>query len=77
MIKLQQMVDSLVPLLYHKFGSLDIAVPLIVETVRKTVQNFDLVAQVILTRYTHDEKLALAIASFIDACRQNCTGNLH
>ncbi|ORX95690.1 isoprenoid synthase domain-containing protein, partial [Clohesyomyces aquaticus] len=73
----QQTVDSLVPLLYRKFGNLDLAVSLIVEAVQKAVQNFDRVAERLTNKYSADEKIAVKLRAHIDANRYNCTGNLY
>ncbi|KAF2467746.1 terpenoid synthase [Lindgomyces ingoldianus] len=72
----QQTVDSLVPLLYHRFGNLQLAVSLIVEAVEKAVQNFDSTAETLMRRYSADEKIARKLKAHIEANQYNCTGNL-
>ncbi|KAF4808338.1 Presilphiperfolan-8-beta-ol synthase [Colletotrichum siamense] len=73
----QQTVDSIVPLLFREFGSLDLAVSMVVETIEKAVEDFDYAAYVLTERYSGDESLIGNLKTYINACRLNCTGNLN
>ncbi|KAF4923082.1 Presilphiperfolan-8-beta-ol synthase [Colletotrichum viniferum] len=68
----QQTVDSIVPLLFREFGSLDLAVSMVVETIEKAVEYFDYAAYILTERY-----LTGNLKTYINACRLNCTGNLN
>ncbi|KAF4876890.1 Presilphiperfolan-8-beta-ol synthase [Colletotrichum siamense] len=73
----QQSVDSIVPLLFRQFGSLDLAVSMVVQTIEKAVEDFDYAAYVLTERYSGDESLIGNLKTYINACRLNCTGNLN
>ncbi|KAF3804594.1 hypothetical protein GCG54_00012081 [Colletotrichum gloeosporioides] len=73
----QQTVDSIVPLLFRQFGSLDLAVSMVVETIEKAVEDFDYAAYILTERYSGDESLIGNLKTYINACRLNCTGNLN
>ncbi|KAF5513373.1 Presilphiperfolan-8-beta-ol synthase [Colletotrichum fructicola] len=73
----QQTVDSIVPLLFREFGSLDLAVSMVVETIEKAVEDFDYAAYILTERYSGDESLIGNLKTYINACRLNCTGNLN
>ncbi|KAH0436035.1 terpene synthase metal-binding domain protein [Colletotrichum camelliae] len=73
----QQTVDSIVPLLFHKFGSLDLAVSMVLETIEKAVEDFDYASFILVERYSGDEALTSNLKTYINACRLNCTGNLN
>ncbi|KAF5516045.1 Presilphiperfolan-8-beta-ol synthase [Colletotrichum siamense] len=73
----QQSVDSIVPLLFRQFGSLDLAVSMVVETIEKAVEDFDYAAYILTERYSGDESLIGNLKTYINACRLNCTGNLN
>ncbi|KAF2180110.1 terpenoid synthase [Zopfia rhizophila CBS 207.26] len=72
----QQTVDSLVPLLYQRFGNLKLSVTLMVDAVEKAVQNFDKTADKLLKKYSGDKKISQKLEAFIEASQYNCTGNL-
>ena len=76
-MKQQDTVDSLVPLLYHKVSNLKLSVSLIVEAVEKAIQNFDRTAEKLRKKYSGDEKIAQRLNAHIEASQMNCTGNLH
>ncbi|KAJ0358817.1 hypothetical protein COL154_008858, partial [Colletotrichum chrysophilum] len=71
----QQTVDSIVPLLFREFCSLDLAVSMVVETIEKAVEDFDHAAYILTERYSGDESLIGNLKTYINACRLNCTGN--
>ncbi|KAJ0273315.1 hypothetical protein COL940_009941 [Colletotrichum noveboracense] len=73
----QQTVDSIVPLLFREFCSLDLAVSMVVETIEKAVEDFDHAAYILTERYSGDESLIGNLKTYINACRLNCTGNLN
>ncbi|KAK2595981.1 hypothetical protein N8I77_013493 [Diaporthe amygdali] len=73
----QQTVDSLVPLLYHKHGNLDLAVSLVVETIENAVKDFDCAAEALARKFSADRELMPKLETYINACRLNCTGNLN
>ncbi|KAI8293167.1 hypothetical protein K4K59_005890 [Colletotrichum sp. SAR11_240] len=73
----QQTVDSIVPLLFREFGSLDLAVSMVVETIEKAVEDFDYAAYILTERYSGDESLTGNLKTYLNACRLNCTGNLN
>ena len=47
----QQTVDSLVPILYHHYGDMDIVVAKVVGMVQKEIQAFDRTAEKLLEKY--------------------------
>lgn len=73
----QQTVDSLVPILYHHYGDMDIVVAKVVGMVQKEIQAFDRTAEKLLEKYIDDEATSATLRSLIDTCRFNCTGNLY
>lgn len=68
-------VDSLAPLLFHKNKDLEITVTYIVQAIRDAIRDFDLLASELIQRYDNGERTA--VATFVEACRHTCTGNLH
>ncbi|KAF4831147.1 Pristinol synthase [Colletotrichum tropicale] len=73
----QKTVDSIVPLLFREFGSLGLAVSMVVETIEKAVEDFDYAAYILTERYSGDKSLIGNLKTYINACRLNCTGNLN
>ncbi|KAJ2983082.1 hypothetical protein NQ176_g946 [Zarea fungicola] len=73
----QNTVDSMVPLLYTEFGSMKTALAMIVGLVEEAVESFDRAATALLGKYSDDGTIADKLTLYIDACRQNCTGNLY
>ncbi|MCJ1293100.1 hypothetical protein MMC34_004653 [Xylographa carneopallida] len=72
----QGSAESLVPILFAQLRSAQAAVDQVMETVRLTVEEFDVVAYRLLQRYSTDPIIVAPLQSFVDTCRYFCTGNL-
>ena len=70
-------MDSLVPILYHHYGDMDMVVSKVVAMVEKEVQAFDRTAEKLLEKYIDDADISATLRALIDTCRYNCTGNLY
>ncbi|KAH6654009.1 isoprenoid synthase domain-containing protein [Truncatella angustata] len=72
----QQTVDSLLPLLFYQYGDLERSAQTAIDLIAANVAEFDMVAERLLERWRTDD-IADSLRLYIDACRYNCTGNLH
>ncbi|KAI0143932.1 terpenoid synthase [Hypoxylon sp. NC0597] len=72
----QSQVDSLVPLLSLKLGSVQAAMNQAVDIVRSSIQRFNAAESEILDRYSTMPKVQEDIHKFIDGCKYACTSNL-
>ncbi|OOF90465.1 hypothetical protein ASPCADRAFT_59329, partial [Aspergillus carbonarius ITEM 5010] len=68
--------DNLVTILYAKLGSPQEAVNHIVDSIRRTIIEFDGTAKRLRIRYSTDPDVLTDLESFIDGCRYYCTANL-
>ncbi|PYI05888.1 terpenoid synthase, partial [Aspergillus sclerotiicarbonarius CBS 121057] len=68
--------ESLVPILYAKYGSVQKAVGHVVAGIRRTITDFDATAKRLRIRYSKDLDVLKDLEIFIDGCRYYCTGNL-
>ncbi|KAI0144564.1 terpenoid synthase [Xylariaceae sp. FL1272] len=69
-------VDSIVPILFCKRGSLQEAVDEATEMVRTSIERLDAAEQTLLELYSSSPDLAENIRLFVQSCRYGCTGNL-
>ena len=70
-------MDGLVPLLFHELGDMNLVASTIVRDIEEAIRTFELTAEILLSKYAHDEKIASKLSAFIEQCKYNCTGNLH
>ncbi|RAK99749.1 terpene synthase family protein [Aspergillus ibericus CBS 121593] len=68
--------ESLVPILYAKYGSVQKAVDHIVAGIRHTITELDATAKRLRIRYSTDLDVLKGLEIFIDGCKYYCTGNL-
>ncbi|KAL9095768.1 MAG: hypothetical protein Q9165_002200 [Trypethelium subeluteriae] len=73
----QDTVDSLIPLLYLKYGNAQDAIEIAISGLEAEIRNFDQTSGKLLARYSYDPTTQEALSTFIKACQFNCTGNLH
>ncbi|KAL0778598.1 hypothetical protein CaCOL14_004856 [Colletotrichum acutatum] len=74
--KAQQIIESIVPLLFRETESLNVAVSVVIETIGKAITEFNHAAACLMAKFADDETLASNIKAFIDGCKYICTGNL-
>ncbi|KAL8747719.1 MAG: hypothetical protein Q9190_000460 [Brigantiaea leucoxantha] len=72
----QDQIDSLIPLLYERHGSLDVAVTKAAEILQASISTFESASQRLLNRYSDDLKARPDIQKFIHSCMCACTANL-
>lgn len=77
LLKEQNTVDSLIPLLFHDIGSAQAAIDSAVASLLTAVKGFDKIANDLVDQYRSDDITQAALQRFLDACRYNCTGNLN
>jgi hypothetical protein len=70
-------VDSLVPLLLLRHGSLQGAVDSAMDILRSSFATFETASRQLLSRYSYDEELNAKLEQFVEACKYACTGNLN
>lgn len=75
-MQLQSQVDTLVPLLYARYGLLKAAMGKAMETLRRSVADFDLSAQELLGRHAMDADLQEKLQKYVHGCKCACTANL-
>ncbi|KAI9779304.1 MAG: hypothetical protein M1816_003617 [Peltula sp. TS41687] len=73
----QEQVDTLIPLLYLRHGSIQGAVDDAMEILHSSVEAFDSTSQRLLARHHQDEVVHNKLQKFIDGCKYACTGNLN
>ncbi|KAI4265004.1 MAG: hypothetical protein L6R38_009716, partial [Xanthoria sp. 2 TBL-2021] len=72
----QGQVDTLIPLLYAQYGTLEVSTDKAIETLKTSVTAFELSAQKLLGRYRVDVELWGKLKKFVHACQCACTANL-
>ncbi|KAL8989222.1 MAG: hypothetical protein Q9169_008404, partial [Polycauliona sp. 2 TL-2023] len=73
----QSQVDSLIPLLYERYGTLEAAMDRAQEMLDESIAAFELAAERLLVRYAEDEGLQLKLQQFIHGCQCACTANVN
>ncbi|KAA6411299.1 MAG: hypothetical protein FRX48_04579 [Lasallia pustulata] len=73
----QKQVDTLIPLLYIRHGSLPAAFDNAVETVKCSIQAVDSSSQKLLARYSQDPVVYDKLQKFICGCKYACTANVN
>ncbi|KAI0169403.1 isoprenoid synthase domain-containing protein [Hypoxylon sp. FL1284] len=71
----QSQVDTLIPLLVVRLGSVQAAVDYATDTVRSSIQRLEAAEKDMLSRYEADPKVQ-DIQRYIDGCKVACTANL-
>ncbi|XXH02823.1 hypothetical protein Hte_009210 [Hypoxylon texense] len=72
----QSQVDTLIPLLVVRLGSVQAAVDYATDMIRSSIQRLEVAEKDILNRYETDPK-AQDIQRYIDGCKFACTANLN
>ncbi|KAH8662917.1 isoprenoid synthase domain-containing protein [Tricladium varicosporioides] len=73
----QGQVDSLIPLLYLRHGSLQVAVDSAMSTLRSSVVSLESAAERLKARYLHDERLTDDLMKYIESIKRSCTASLN
>ncbi|KAK8115327.1 Terpene synthase [Apiospora kogelbergensis] len=73
----QSQVDSLVPLLFLRLGSLQAAVDHGGEMVKTSIRRIEEAEKDILAKYPEESKSRQALKGYIDGCKYACTANLN
>lgn len=76
-MKEQGQIDSLIPLLCLREGSLQGAFDTAMSILRVSVQGFEICSQQLLARHAHDANVSEKILQFIHGCKCACTANLN
>lgn len=72
----QDQVDTLIPLLYMQYGTLEASVEHAVRMIDDAIVSFDKTASQLENRYRDDPEVLSGLQKFIHACRCACTANL-
>ncbi|KAF2648757.1 hypothetical protein K491DRAFT_566743, partial [Lophiostoma macrostomum CBS 122681] len=73
----QGQVDSLVPILFLQYGSLQQAIRTAAGMMSQAVQTLDDAADALQRECDQDPLLKERIGQFVDGCKYACTGSLH
>lgn len=73
----QGQIDSLIPILYVREGSLQGAFEVAMSILEASVKAFSQCSQRLLARYAHDQQVHRALQKFITGCQYACTANLN
>lgn len=73
----QSQADTLIPLLFRQFGSVQMAVDHATEIVRLSIQRLDTAENDILRSYCPTSSEHTKIYNFIKGCKYACTANLN
>lgn len=74
---MQNQVDTLIPILYTRHGTLEGAVAEALEMINVSIANFEVAAQQLLERYHSNKELHSNLQKWLHACRCACTSNLN
>ncbi|CAO1606118.1 hypothetical protein XANCAGTX0491_009618 [Xanthoria calcicola] len=74
---MQDQVDSLIPLLYVKHGTLEAATEDLMETLKAAIAAFEEASMRLLDRYFSDPEIHRKLLQFIHGCQCACTANLN
>lgn len=69
-------MDTLIPLLYARYGTLEVSMEKAIETLKTSVTAFELSAEKLLGQYGGDEELYDKLKKFVHGCQCACTANL-
>jgi hypothetical protein len=72
----QGQVDSILPILFARHGSMDAALSISVDLIVQSIRSIDNSAERLLQQYGKDLILRRDLRAFIDSCKYACTGNL-
>ncbi|KAI5922917.1 isoprenoid synthase domain-containing protein [Camillea tinctor] len=73
----QSQTDSLIPLLYLKFGSIQKAMNHATDMIKTAIGNFDKAEKALLAEYSSDPAIQEDIRKFVEATKYACTSNLN
>lgn len=74
---MQGQVDTLIPLLYLRHGTLEAAMDNAVKILDESIAAFELSSRQLLDRHSYDTDVHLGLKKFIHGCKCACTANLN
>ena len=74
---MQDQVDSLIPLLYIRYGSLEAAMEEAIAILETSIAGFEMSSRQLLERYAGESELSGQLEKFVHGCRCACTANLN
>ncbi|KAL1594623.1 hypothetical protein SLS60_010384 [Paraconiothyrium brasiliense] len=70
-------IDSLIPIIFHHVGDIQMAVDEVVAFIGAEIKNLDRAAEALFERYEgEEEELRRQVRDFVDGCKHYATGNL-
>ena len=73
----QGQVDSLIPILFMKHGTLDVALAKAADIIYASIAKLEESAQQLLEKYSSDTETCEKISKFVYGCKCACTANLN
>lgn len=73
----QEQVDTLIPLLYMQYGTLEASIDHAVRMIDSAIASFDKTASQLIDRHANDPDMQSVLQKFIHGCRCACTANMN
>lgn len=77
LVQMQGQVDTLIPLLYLRHGTLEAAMDIAVKILDESVATFERSSRQLLDRHSNATDVHFGLKKFIHGCKCACTANLN